>query len=200
MPPAPEIASLAFHQVTDEPASTGFQWPGAVPFALTRQTFARCLGRIQASDSSPALVTDFDLTRPARHFLLTLDGGGKRAGPFLPHHEPDRYPDVPAEGGNPVPQLRALDRQSFAPHPDTFRELTPSRMLEKCRVSSDLLRDFLGVPCLTAWGPLRGGPPRRVSADTCGYDIGYLRGPWDHFLPSRYSETGGRRGPEPIEW
>jgi hypothetical protein len=106
MPPAPEIASLAFHQVTDEPASTGFQRPGAVPFALTRQTFARCLERIQASDSSPALVTDFDLTRPGRHFLLTLDGGG----------------------------------------------------------------------------------------------IGCLRGPWDHFLPPRYSETGGRRGPEPIEW
>src|SRR6185503_19402527 len=35
----PEIAGLMYHEVTDDPTSSGFQRPGALPYTLSRAAF-----------------------------------------------------------------------------------------------------------------------------------------------------------------
>src|SRR5438477_10791262 len=73
-----EIASLGFHDVTDDPFVSGFQRAGALPFKHTVAGFARDLDAITGAPT-PQLVTDIDLSAPGRHLLLTFDDGGKRA-------------------------------------------------------------------------------------------------------------------------
>ena len=41
MKPAPELATFAFHEVTDDPRASGFQRPAALPYKHTRLAFAQ---------------------------------------------------------------------------------------------------------------------------------------------------------------
>src|SRR5712691_12692277 len=75
----PEIATLTYHEVTDEPATSGFQRPGALPYVLSRRAFREQLDRIGAGPYEPSLVTDIQWTRLSRHLCLTFDDGGKSA-------------------------------------------------------------------------------------------------------------------------
>ena len=42
----PEVAGLMYHEVTDDPKTSGFQRPGALPYTLTKDAFARHLDAI----------------------------------------------------------------------------------------------------------------------------------------------------------
>src|SRR6185436_7018069 len=79
MDPHAEIACLMYHEVTDEPSSSGFQRPAARHYVVGRRAFDDQLARFRAMALSPRLVTDVDLAAPGRHLLLTFDDGGRSA-------------------------------------------------------------------------------------------------------------------------
>ncbi len=74
-----QVASFEYHEVTDDPAASGFQRPGAAPYKLTCRAFAQHLAAIATSPVIPERIVDIDLTWPGRHLLLTFDDGGKSA-------------------------------------------------------------------------------------------------------------------------
>jgi peptidoglycan/xylan/chitin deacetylase (PgdA/CDA1 family) len=167
MTPRLKIASFAYHEVTDEPESTGFQRPGALPYKHTRIAFAQHLAHIAAAPVSPAAVTAIDFAQPGRQLLLTFDDGGKSAlyvadelsrrgwigHFFIVTHR------IGARGflrANEIRAVRALGHvvgSHSHTHPDIFREQSESQMLSEWHVSTDVLTQLLGEPCLTAAVP-----------------------------------------------
>jgi peptidoglycan/xylan/chitin deacetylase (PgdA/CDA1 family) len=164
---APAVASFGYHDVTDDPAASGFQRPAALPFKLGCSTFAEHLDHIAAGVRVPELIGGVDLTQPGHHVLLTFDDGGKsavRAGDELARRGwkghffiitsrvGERTFLDPAE----IRYLRgcghAIGSHSHT-HPNLFRELSPARMHEEWRVSRDWLTQLLGEPCLAASVP-----------------------------------------------
>jgi len=193
MPAGPQIATLLYHEVTDDPASTGFQWTGALSCTHTRAAFTRHLAEIATSPVAPELVGDIDLTRPGRHLLLTFDDGGRSAlhvgdelkrrgwkGHFFVVTEQigSRYFVNACE----IRYLRScghiIGSHSHTP-PSLVREQSPERMLDEWRVSCDVLAQLLGEPCTTASVP-GGDMSRRVlqSANTAGLRYLFTSDPW----------------------
>src|SRR5438270_10865435 len=77
----PEVAGLMYHEVTDDPTTSGFQRPGALPYTLTPAAFPSHLNAIAGGQLRPGLVSNLDLNSnngngTHRHPLLTVDDGG----------------------------------------------------------------------------------------------------------------------------
>jgi len=53
----PDVAGFMYHEVTDEPWTSGFQRPAARPYQLTRGAFGLHLDGIAAAGATPSLVT-----------------------------------------------------------------------------------------------------------------------------------------------
>jgi peptidoglycan/xylan/chitin deacetylase (PgdA/CDA1 family) len=166
---APRIASFGFHEVTDDPAASGFQRPAARPFKHTRAAFAELLDQIAARRVSPVRVTDIDLARPGRHVMLTFDDGGKSAV-----HISDELSRrgwyghffvvtglIGTRGFLDADEIRYIRSRGHVvgthshTHPDIFRDLPAARMAEEWRLSRDILAGILGEPC--AAGSVPGG-------------------------------------------
>jgi peptidoglycan/xylan/chitin deacetylase (PgdA/CDA1 family) len=155
------VAGFGYHDVTDEPASSGFQRKGAVPYKLGVELFRQHLDRISAMALTPARVDDIDLSRPGRHLLLTFDDGGKSAvaiGEELSRRGWNGHFFVTtARIGSrtflTAAEIRALRDAGHLigshshTHPDIYRDLTPERMLVEWRQSCDILAQILGEPC-----------------------------------------------------
>jgi peptidoglycan/xylan/chitin deacetylase (PgdA/CDA1 family) len=198
VPTVTEIACLMYHEVTDEPAATGFQRPGAFAYKHSTAVFTEHLARIAETPVRPSLVTDLDLTRPGRHVLLTFDDGGKSAltaGELLDKRgwkghffivtsligsrtfiDPDGIRALHSAG-------HVIGSHSHT-HPNIFRELEPARMLEEWRLSSDILSQVTGAPCVSASVP-GGDISARVlaSADSAGLRYLFTSEPW--LIPRR---------------
>lgn len=161
------VASLGYHDVTDDPSQSGFQRNGALPFKLGVRLFCDHLDRVAEAGRPPSLVTDIDLTTPGRHLLLTFDDGGKsaittaaelsrrgwRGHFFVTTSLIGRRTFLDA---GEIRQLRAgghLVGTHSHTHPDIYRELDQERMLVEWRQSSDILAQILGEPCLAAAVP-----------------------------------------------
>ena len=193
MPALPEIACLMYHEVTDEPASSGFQRPGAFAYKHSTAAFAEHLSRIAEAQVRPSLVTDLDLTRPARHVLLTFDDGGKSAlttGELLETRGwKGHFFIVTSLIGSrtfiDLDGIRALHAAGHMigshshTHPNIFRDLEPARMVEEWRLSSDILSQITGAPCVSASVP-GGDISTRVlaSADSAGLRYLFTSEPW----------------------
>ena len=167
MPGAPRVASFGYHEVTNDPRSSGFQRPGALPFTLTPRAFELQLEAIAAGPLAPTLVTGVDLDRPGDHLLLTFDDGGKSA-----LHAADELSGRGWRGHFFVITGRVGTRTFLGweeirylkscghvvgshshTHPDIFRELAPRAMRDEWRRSADLLGERLGEPCVAASVP-----------------------------------------------
>jgi peptidoglycan/xylan/chitin deacetylase (PgdA/CDA1 family) len=162
-----EIATFCFHEVTDDPRSTGFQRPGARPFTLTRRAFADHLDAIGESPWSPRLVTTPDDPAGPRGLLLTFDDGGLSAlhaadqlsrrgwrGHFF--IVTSRIGRATFLGAGAIRYLHACGHvvgSHSHTHPDIFRELGPESMASEWRTSAALLADMLGAPCVAASVP-----------------------------------------------
>ena len=189
----PRIAAFGYHEITDDPQTTGFQRPGAIPYTLSRSAWARHLATFAAAPRAPGLVTAIDLTRPGDHLVLTFDDGGKSAlsvGETLAVRgwRAHFFVVTGLLGGRTfldADDLRTLSAQGHdlgthsATHPGIFRELPFDRMIEEWRVSADRLAQILGQPCRTASVP--GGdvsPAVFRSADAAGLRYLFTSEPW----------------------
>jgi peptidoglycan/xylan/chitin deacetylase (PgdA/CDA1 family) len=203
------VATFMFHEVTDDPKSTGFQRPGAMAYKHSPQAFARYLDQIATAPERPELVTAVDLTRPGRHIFLTFDDGGKSALVAAEALERRGWRGhffiVTSLVGNrtflATEEIRALHRRGHLigshshTHPSIFRDQSPGRMVEEWRASCDLLAQLLGEPCLSASVP-GGDISRQVleSARTAGLRYLFTSEPWltprrlgDCWILGRYS-------------
>lgn len=182
-----------YHEVTDDPASSGFQRPGALAYKHTIAAFAEHLARIAETPIRPSLMTELDLTAPGRHLVLTFDDGGKSAltaaellakrgwkGHFFIVTSLIGHPTFLDAGG--IRALRAAGHvigSHSHTHPSIFREQAPARMVEEWRISSDILSQLTGDPCTSAAVP-GGDISTRVleSADTAGLRYLFTSEPW----------------------
>jgi peptidoglycan/xylan/chitin deacetylase (PgdA/CDA1 family) len=161
------IASFGYHDVTDHPAASGFQRPGARPYRLTPTAFAAHLAALGAAWSPPKLIGDIDLAQPGRHVLLTFDDGGKsalRTGDALAARGWKGHFFIVTsligqrtflESGE-IRYLRECGHvigSHTHTHPNLFRELAADVMLEEWRASCDRLAQLLGEPCDVASVP-----------------------------------------------
>jgi peptidoglycan/xylan/chitin deacetylase (PgdA/CDA1 family) len=187
------VAGFAYHDVTDEPGTSGLQRPGAMPYKLGRQAFARHLDAIASSAVAPELVTRIDLARPGRYVLLTFDDGGRsaldigdelcrrgwRGHFFVVTSLIGTATFLDAAG---LRQLRSAGHvigSHSHTHPDIFRELPPERMLVEWGTSCEILSDILGEACRTASVP--GGdisPVVLESARAAGLHYLFTSEPW----------------------
>ena len=210
--PRLQLASLTYHEIGDDPTTTGFQRPGARRYRMSTRAFAAHLDAI-AEAALPMLVTMVDFTRVSRNVLLTFDDGGKSA----------RYTaDALAArgwhghffivtsllGGRTfldATDVRAIHDAGHVigshshTHPDIFKDLTPAQLIEEWRVSRDRLAQILGAAPVAASVP--GGdisPDVMRSADAAGFRYLFTSEPWlmpcrvgDCHVLGRYTVTGG---------
>jgi peptidoglycan/xylan/chitin deacetylase (PgdA/CDA1 family) len=193
MSPLPAVATFMFHEVTDDPTSSGFQRPGAIAYKHGTSAFTEHLTAIAAGPVSPTLVTGIDLAVPGRHVLLTFDDGGVSALTAAAMLEERGWKGhffivtdrIGTRGFLSADQLQRLRRAGHTigshshSHPSIFRELPVARMVEEWRGSSDLLAQLLGEPCLSASVP-GGDISRRVleSAGAAGLRYLFTSEPW----------------------
>lgn len=209
----PQIASLMYHEVTDDPTGSGFQRPGAFPYKHSTAAFTEHLARIAGAPSVPGLVVDVDFTRSSRSLLLTFDDGGRSALTAAELLERRGWRGhffivtslTGSRGFLDAPGIRALRAAGHLigshshTHPNIFREQSPQRMVEEWRTSCDMIAQILGEPCVAASVP-GGDISRRVleSASTAGLRYLFTSEPWlaprrlgDCWILGRYSVKAG---------
>lgn len=182
-----------FHEVTDEPHSSGFQRPGALPYKHTPRQFAAYLRAFGDGQLVPSLVTTLDLERPGRHLLLTFDDGG-RSAVFASEALANlgwkgHFFIVTSLIGQPafvtpddIRTIRGCGHVIGAhshTHPSIFKGQPFDTMVEEWRISRDILAQLLGEACLTASVP--GGdlsPAVLASADAAGLRYLFTSEPW----------------------
>ena len=163
-----KIATLGYHDVTDDATSSGFQRPLALAYKHTRAAFAAHLDAIAAGPVRPSLVTDIDFTQAdGRYLLLTFDDGGQSAlhvsdmlcrrgwrGHFMITTSLIGYRTFVDKAA--IIELRKCGHivgSHSHTHPDIFRELSPKDMRREWQISCDMLSQLLGEPCVTASVP-----------------------------------------------
>ncbi|HLV25942.1 MAG TPA: polysaccharide deacetylase family protein [Gemmatimonadales bacterium] len=162
-------ATLGYHEVTEQPLTSGFVRRGAARFTLTPAAFASQLDAILAGKQLPRLVTELDPGRAGRHLLLSFDDGGRSA--MHSAHELERrgwrahFFIITSRIGertflaeNDIRQLHAMGHvvgSHSHTHPNIIRELQPDQILREWQESTDRLEQLLGAPCQT--GAVPGG-------------------------------------------
>ena len=196
-----EIACLMYHEVTDDPATSGFQRPSARQYTHTRAAFRDHLERIATRALTPRLVVELDFDRSGRHLLLTFDDGGKSAlgvaeelarRGWLAHFfiVTSRIGERTFVDPVEIRWLRSCGHvigSHSHTHPDIFRDQPRGRMLGEWRDSAAILEDILGEPCLAASVP--GGDLSSFVLDTAseaGFRYLFTSEPW--FTPQRLGD------------
>jgi len=174
-----------YHEVTDDPTTSGFQRPGALPYTLTRAAFSDHLNAIAGGRLQPELVSNLDLSSDNgngmhRHLLLTFDDGGASA--MYVAEELNRrgwkahFFIITSKIGERT-FLKPCDIQTLRSaghvvgthshtHPDIFRRLPRELMTTEWRVSRAILEGLLGERCVAASVP--GGDISRVVLESAG--------------------------------
>ncbi|MFN2570655.1 MAG: polysaccharide deacetylase family protein [Gemmatimonadales bacterium] len=201
---SPEVAGLMYHEVTDDPTTSGFQRPGALPYTFSRAGFQRHLDAIARGALRPELVGTLDLERTSkgRHLLLTFDDGGASAmyvaeelarRGWLAH-----FFIITARIGERTflkpADIRALRSAGHVvgthshTHPNIFRALSRDMMATEWGVSRAILEALLGEPCIAASVP--GGDISRGVFDSASEaGLRYLFTSEPQLRPERVGQT-----------
>lgn len=71
------VSTISYHDVTNNPMSTGFPRKSALPYKHSVEEFAQNLAEIAKAPRRPSLVQNLDLESQNKYLLLTFDDGGK---------------------------------------------------------------------------------------------------------------------------
>jgi peptidoglycan/xylan/chitin deacetylase (PgdA/CDA1 family) len=178
MPSQPRVVTLLYHEVTDNPAESGFQNPGAFPYKHTTAYFLQNLDVIAQSGARISTVHDIDFNSGGDYVLLTFDDGGKSAmhiAGLLDERGWRGHFFIPTEMiGSPrfvtADDLRDLRRRGHVigshshSHPPVFWNLTEEEMLREWKTSCQTLSAILQEPITAASVPC--GEMNRMTADT----------------------------------
>lgn len=200
----PHIAGLMYHEVTDDPRTSGFQRMAARPYTHSRAAFGLHLDAIASGARRPELITDIALDRESRdrHLVLTFDDGGASA--LYAAEELARrgwkahFFIVTSRIGDRTflraPDIRTLRAAGHLigthshTHPDIFRNLSRGMMATEWKVSRAILESLLGEPCVAASVP--GGDISRLVLESAGEaDLRYLFTSEPLFQPERVGVT-----------
>lgn len=178
------IATLGYHDITDDLSLSGFQRPLARAYKHTTAAFAAHLDAIATAAPPPDLVTDIDFTAVHRqHLLLTFDDGGRSAmyvGDALCRRGWRGHFMITTGliGGRTfltkadIADLRRCGHivgSHSHTHPDIFRRLSRREMQHEWQVSCDVLAQLLGEACACASVPGGDSSPEALRAATaCG--------------------------------
>jgi peptidoglycan/xylan/chitin deacetylase (PgdA/CDA1 family) len=203
---ASEIAGLMYHEVTDDPTTSGFQRPGALPYTLSRAAFHSHLTAIAGGALTPELVTQLTLstngTGKHRHLLLTFDDGGASAmyvADQLAKHDWKAHFFIITGRIGERTFLKPADIRTLRSaghvigthshtHPDIFRNLPREVMTSEWRVSRAILEALLGEPCTAASVP--GGDISRVVLESAAESgLRYLFTSEPLLIPERIGDT-----------
>jgi len=193
MTPFPNVAGFMYHDVTEDPDSSGFLRAGARSYKLSRRAFGLHLEGIAEAPVAPSLVTAVDFSSPGRYLVLTFDDGGKSAlaaSESLARRGWKAHFFIATSLIGQPTFLTATEIRELAAcghivgshshtHPDIFRDLPPERMLQEWRVSRDMIAQILSAPCVTASVP--GGDISRLvlrSAADAGFAYLFTSDPW----------------------
>lgn len=169
-----QVATFAYHEVTDDSTTSGFQRPGARPYTLTRLAFATHLNEIARTRLLPGVLPDLDLAQPGKHIILTFDDGGKsalyasemlcrrgwRGHFFIVTNRIGTTRFLTATDIRHIRSCGHLIGTHSHTHPEIFCDLSASRMREEWRISAAILADLLAEPC--AAGAVPGGDISRA--------------------------------------
>lgn len=200
----PHVAGFMYHEVTDDPTTTGFQRPGALPYTFGRAAFAGHLDAIAAGPLAPELIPDIDLARQGRgrHLVLTFDDGGASAmysaEQLARRGWKAHFFIITARIGERTflkpADIRTLRSAGHVigthshTHPDIFRALSPALMASEWGVSRAILESLLGEPCVT--GSVPGGDISRSVLESAGEaGLRYLFTSEPLLTPERVGET-----------
>jgi peptidoglycan/xylan/chitin deacetylase (PgdA/CDA1 family) len=193
LPSSARTAAFGYHEVTTDPATTGFQRPGAAPYRLTPDGFDAHLAAFAAGPIAPERVTDVDLAAGGSHLFLTFDDGGRsaldaaellarrgwRGHFFIVTGLLGERTFLEAAGVRALHDAGHVIGTHSHTHPAIFREQPFDRMVEEWRVSRDRLEQIVGEPCLSASVP--GGDLSAAvlrSAATAGLRWLFTSEPW----------------------
>ena len=151
-----EIIAFMYHEVTDEPTTTGFQRPSAMAYKHPVREFETNLDQIAASGTKPERVDR--IVSGNTHLLLTFDDGGRSAliaadlierrgwrGHFFVITGFINAPGFVTKSD--VRELRArghLVGSHSHTHPDIFREISSAQLNYEWTHSREILADILG--------------------------------------------------------
>lgn len=187
------IAAFGYHEVTDHPEESGFQRPRAVLYKHPVRTFKAHLDAIAAAGTPPELVHEIDFGGAGDHLVLTFDDGGRSASrisdELVRRGWRGHFLVVTGLSGQPTfldrAGVLALRRAGHVvgshshSHPEVFRRLSMSAMLEQWRTSCDRLAQWLGEGCAVASVP--GGEISDAvleSAQRSGIEYLFTSEPW----------------------
>jgi peptidoglycan/xylan/chitin deacetylase (PgdA/CDA1 family) len=174
----PQIATLLYHEVTDDPTESGFQNRSALPYKHKTDYFQQNLDVIAESDAPISTVNDVDFNSNGQYVMLTFDDGGKSAMRVADHLEERGWRGhffITTEMiGSPrfvsADDLRDLRRRGHVvgshshTHPPVFWRLTEDEMLREWQTSCQALSAILQEPIIAASVPC--GEMSRMTADT----------------------------------
>ena len=193
-----------YHEVTDDPTTSGFQRPAALPYTFSRMAFASHLDAFATGPLAPELISDIDLARNGRgrHLVLTFDDGGASAmyaaEQLARRGWKAHFFIITARIGERTflkpADIRALRSAGHMigthshTHPDIFRSLSPALMASEWGVSRAILEALLGEPCVAASVP--GGDISRMVLESAGEaGVRYLFTSEPLLAPERLGDT-----------
>jgi peptidoglycan/xylan/chitin deacetylase (PgdA/CDA1 family) len=164
MRPAATVAGFMFHEITDDPATSGYQRPGARPYCVSPERFRRYLDVLADRGLEPATIGDVDFDAPVPRLMMTFDDGGRSAiaaGDLLQRRGwRGHFFVVTSRIGRPgfldgtgIRYLRScghLIGTHSHTHPDIFPRLSIGEMAEEWSASRSILEHLLGEPVLIA--------------------------------------------------
>jgi peptidoglycan/xylan/chitin deacetylase (PgdA/CDA1 family) len=189
----PEIATFLYHEVTDDPTSSGFQRPGAQAYRHTVGAFSEHLNQIAASGRASRPVNEIDFGHTGRFLMITFDDGGKSALTACEQLNARNWKGHFFVITGLMEDRLFLDKQAIRyirscghvigshshTHPDIFRSQSLETMIGEWRTSCSRLSDLLGESCEVASIPGGDLSPRVVeSAEASGIRFLFTSEPW----------------------
>lgn len=187
MSDSPKIAAFAYHDVTDQPDTTGFQRPAAMAYKLPVAVFRRHLDAIADGPQPPRLITEIDFGGGGHHLVVTVDDGarsavtaaeelgrrGWKAHFFVTTERLGTRRFLDAAAVRDIHAAGHLVGTHSHTHPDIFRDLSDERMRSEWRDSCRCLEDITGGPTVAASVP-GGDASARVCRSAADAGLQYL--------------------------
>jgi peptidoglycan/xylan/chitin deacetylase (PgdA/CDA1 family) len=177
------VVTFLYHEVTDDPSTSGFQRKSALPYKHRVSEFEENLNEIAKSPIPISLVNNVDLTASQKHILLTFDDGGKSSISIADAIEKRGWKGHFFVTTSMIGTSTFLSKKEIHElhqrghiigshshnHPDVFYNLSYDEMIKEWRVSLDVLTDIIQEDVVCASIP---GGEMNLNAQLSAQEVG----------------------------